>query len=277
MSTAVTSSGFELTGEPERLSSLLARIWRSRGLLLILARKEFYVRYRRASFGLLWAVGLPLIQAVVLAVVFSHVVHIATGHSYPVFMFCGILPWSFFSLTLSTAATAIVDNAAMSSKIYFPRAVLPLVSVLAALYGFVVSLPILVVFAVGFGTPLRPQMLLLLPAVVLTALLAAAFTLLFAALHVYFRDMRYLVQAALTAWIYLAPIIYPINYAPHSIRWLIKADPVTGIVELFRFAVIGADPGWLLTLAVTGAWTVALTAVALRMHHRYDRLFADLL
>jgi ABC-type polysaccharide/polyol phosphate transport system ATPase subunit/ABC-type polysaccharide/polyol phosphate export permease len=230
------TAGFDLTGEPERLRTLVGRIWRSRALIMILARKEFYVRYRRASFGLLWAVGLPLIQAIVLAVVFSHVVHIQTGSSYPVFMFCGILPWSFFSLTLASASTAIVDNAAMSSKIYFPRAVLPIVSVMAALYGFVISLPILIIFAVGYGTPLTPRMLLLIPGVLLTTVLAAAFTVLLSALHVYFRDIRYIVQAAMTAWIYLAPIIYPINYAPHSIRWLIKADPVTGVVELFRLA-----------------------------------------
>jgi ABC-type polysaccharide/polyol phosphate export permease len=244
---------------------------------MILARKEFYVRYRRASFGLLWAVGLPLVQAGVLALVFSKVVHIQTGQSYPVFMFSGVLPWSFFSLTLTSSSTAIVDNAGMSSKIYFPRAVLPIVTVLAALLGFLISIPLLIGFSLAFGASLDWHVVILVPATLLTTALAIAFGLLLSALHVYFRDIRYLVAAALTAWIYLTPIIYPLNYAPQSIRWLIKINPVTGAVELFRLALIGADPGWALTVIVAVAWTIVLTVCGLTMHRRYDRVFADLL
>jgi lipopolysaccharide transport system permease protein len=275
MTTALT--GFDLTERPESSRVLLRRIWGSRPLIMILARKEFYVRYRRASFGLLWAVGLPLVQAAVLAIVFSRVVHIQTGKSYPVFMFSGVLPWSFFSLTLTSSSTAIVDNAGMSSKIYFPRAVLPVVSVLAALLGFLISIPLLIGFALIFGTSLDWHLLILVPATLLTTALAMAFGLLLSALHVYFRDIRYLVAAALTAWIYLAPIIYPLNLVPHSIRWLVKLNPVTGVVELFRLSIVGADPGWPLTVMITVAWVIGLTMAGLTLHRRFDRVFADLL
>src|SRR5579884_2166445 len=121
--------GFDLQGESTSVIDLLRRIGESRRLLIMLARKDFFVRYRRASFGLMWAVVLPLFQAVVLALVFSHIARIHAGTNYPTFVYSGILPWVFFSSSLPGAVGSIVDGQEIATKIYFPRVTLPMVTV----------------------------------------------------------------------------------------------------------------------------------------------------
>ena len=271
-----SAEGFDLTAKPESVATLVKGIWRSRSLLMVLARKDFFVKYRRASLGALWAVGLPVIQAGVMTAVFSRLLNLHNP-DYPVYVFAGMVPWAFFSSTLGPGSTAVVDNSSMSSRIYFPRAVLPLVPVVSALYGMVISLAILIVLALGFGVHLGFPVLLLIPATLLVAVLAAGFSLVLAAMHVYFRDIRFIVNAALTVWIYLTPVIYQVNMLPHALRPLVRINPMTGVVELFRYATVGNVAGWTTSLISTGVWTVLLIVVALALHRRYDRVFADLL
>ncbi len=276
MTTVEPLAGFELTGPATPVGRLLAGTWSARRILTILAKKEFYVRYRRASFGILWAVGLPVFQAAVMAAVFARVLKFQ-GVSYPVFVFSGLLPWNFFSGAVATGSTAIVDNSAMSNKIYFPRAVLPLVTVLSSLYSFVISLAVLLAFCGVFRVPVGPRFLLVIPATILATLLCAAFVLLLSAMHVYFRDIRYLVQAAVTAWFYVTPVLYPLKYPPRVLQPLIQMNPMTGVVELFRVATVGADHGWPVSVLFTGVWTLGLVLAALLLHRRFDRVFADLM
>ena len=268
--------GFELHGETTPVRELVRQLWRSRSLLTLLARKDFYVRYRRASFGLLWAVALPLFQALVLSYVLGRFVNFAGIEHYRIFVFSAMLGWSFFSSTLAAASTSIVDGADLSTKIYFPRALLPLVSIGASLYGLLLGCAVLLLVMPLSGAPITARLFLLIPAVVVAAAFTASVSLVLAALHVYFRDVRYLVQAALLAWFYVTPVIYPLDMSRELARWL-PANPMTGVVELFRAATIGADHGWLPSLAWTGAWTVGLFAFAALLYRRYDRVFVDLL
>ena len=249
-------------------------VWRSRGLVSVLARKEFFVRYRRTSFGLLWAVGLPLLQAAILTLVFGHLLK-SHAPDYAAFVFAGMVPWSYFSTTLGGGATAIVDNSGLSNRIYFPRAVLPLVSAVSAMYSVAVTVAILVAMCIGFGVDLDAKVLLLVPAVALVAVLATSFALVLSALHVYFRDIRFLVTAALTVWLYVTPIIFQVDQLPRALRPVVRVNPMTGVVELFRYATVGASTGWGISLLVTGAWIVMLLGLALALHRCFDRLFAD--
>lgn len=268
------SHGFDLTATPPPVSGLLRDLWDSRSLVAVLARKEFFVRYRRTSFGLLWAVALPLLQATVLALVFGHLLG-SHPADYPVYVFAGMVPWSFFSSTLSNGATAIVDNSTLSNRIYFPRAVLPLISAVSALFSVAITVALLVLMCIGFGVSLGPEVLLLVPAVALVAVLAAAFALVLSALHVYFRDVRFLVSAALTVWLYVTPVIFQVDQLPNALRPVVRLNPMTGVVELFRFATVGTSGAWVTSLLVTGVWVVGLVGAALVMHRRFDRLFAD--
>ena len=267
----------EFTATPPPLSRLVRDLWHSRELIAMLARKDFFVRYRRASFGVLWAVGLPFFQAAILAVVFSKIVQIGTGFSYPVFIFSGFVAWNLFSSALSGASTSIVDNSALASKIYFPRAVLPIANVVTNLYGYAVTVVALIIMSIAFGESVGVKVLYLVPATLIVVLLTSGFSLLCAALHVYFRDIRYLIQAALTVWFYVTPVLYPLNKASGLIKTGVKLNPMTGVVELFRAAILRPDHGWLLTLVITGVWILATWGAAVVLHRRFDRVFADLM
>ena len=273
----VPTAGFDLRGETSSLRELAAGVVESRRLLGMLARKDFFVRYRRASFGLAWSVALPLFQAVVMALVFSHVVRINTGVSYPAFVYSGLLPWTYFAASLPPASTAIVDGQELATKIYFPRAILPLVTLGANLYGFLPALLILVGFVLAGHVHTGLNWLLMAPAIVVMVAVTASFSLVLSALHVYSRDVKYVVTAALTAWIYMSPVLYPMRLAHGLLRHLLEALPTTGVIELFRAASVGADPGWTVTLATTGVWSAGLLALAVGLHRRFDRVFVDLL
>ena len=165
------SDGFELWGESGPLRDLLVDTWRSRDLITTLARKDFLVRYRRASFGVLWALALPLFQAAVLALVVPKFAHFTTPGSYITFVFAGTVAWAFFLATVTQGSTSIVDNQGVTTRVYFPRVVLPLAAVLSNLYSFVPTLAILVVMTVvtgGFG----PQLLIIVPASLRPSLIA---------------------------------------------------------------------------------------------------------
>lgn len=268
--------GFVLTAQPAPVTALVRDAWRARDLIAILARKDFYVRYRRATFGLLWAAALPLLQALVLSFVVSKFANFRTGTNYSVYVLSGTVAWAAFATIIGTGATAVVDGSGLSTKIYFPRLVLPLANVVTAAYGFVISVAVLIVTSLVTGVGLGPRTLWLIPGTLLALILAAGFSLVLSALHVYFRDVRYLVQAALLVWLYLTPVIYPLSVIGRA-RGFIEANPVTGVVEMFRAATVGADGGWGIAVVWTAAWCVTLLIAGMLLHRRYDRVFVDLL
>lgn len=269
-----SASGFDLTATPPPVRLLVRDLWRSRSLVFVLARKDFFVRYRRTSFGLLWAVFLPLLQAVVLTVVFGKLLK-SRAPDYAVYVFSGMVPWSFFTSSFGQGATAIVDNTTLSNRIYFPRAVLPLVPVVSSLFSVAITIALLIAMALGFGVSLGPELLVLPFGVLLVATLSAALGLVASALHVYFRDVRFIVSASMTVWLYVTPVIFRVEQLPRFLQPVVKANPMTGIVELFRYATVGASPGWTTSLLVTAAWILVLGVIALQLHRRFDRLFAD--
>ncbi|HEY1636121.1 MAG TPA: ABC transporter permease [Acidimicrobiales bacterium] len=271
------ATGFELTPRATSSRSLLIELWRSRDLVRILSRKEFFVRYRRASFGLLWAVGLPLFQAVVIAVVFSRLAHLRPGTTnYVAFILAGLVGWTYFSSTLGTGSTAVVDGSSLTSRIYFPRMVLPLVTVGSNLYGYLISLVVVVGICFALGVPASPRLLLLVPATVLLVALTAALCLTLAALHVYFRDVRWVVQASLLAWMYVTPVIYPLDRL-HGLAHVLWINPATGMVELFHAAIVGTSGDWIPSVWCSLGWVVALFVVGIALFRRFDRVFVDLL
>ena len=273
----MTSGSVELVLQGRRTppGRLLRELVAARGLVFTLGRKNFFVQYRRASLGLVWAVGLPLVQAVVLAVVFSRIARFDVPH-YAVFVFSGIVAFAFFQSTLVSGATSIVDNAGLSSKVYFPRAVLPLAQCVTGAYALAASLAVLLAVALLLGAPVGLRTLLLVPAVALLVALSTAFALVLSVAHVYLRDTKYLVQAAAVAWLWLTPVVYPITAVEGWLRTVLLVNPVTGVVQLFHAAFV-PDVGPLWGAGVSLAWTLGLAGVALYLHCAYDRVMADLL
>ena len=271
------SEGFELHGERGDLKTFLRDVWRSRELVTMLARKNFIGRYRRASMGLLWVAALPLFQTTILAIVFSEVVKLEVGGPYPVFLFSGMLGWQFFSLTVSSQSTAIVDGTALSNRIYFPRLVHVLAGVRTGLYGVWINALIVLGITVLYDVGLGPDVLWFVPGVILSIGLATSLSMVLSAIHVYFRDIRYLVTAVIQPLFYLTPVLYPLAFAPNELRWLIRFNPATGPVVLFRAATFGEVGNWLMPVWISLGWLVVLGVAAVWLQLRYDRVFVDLL
>lgn len=287
MSEAVPSAtwargGHRLVVEPRASGrrEWLAQQWAHRGVLSILARSDFHARYKRASFGVLWAVAVPAVQATALAFVFSRIVPINEGFSYAAFAVAGILAWAYFGPTLAIGSTAIVEGAGLADKVWFPRAVLVLVPCLANLPGLLVAISLFLCLLPAFGEGYGLHTALFVPAVALLAAFTTALSLVLSALHVYFRDVRYLVQASLLVLFYLTPIIYPPTAIGDLASWL-ELNPMTGVVNLFHWAAVGNVDAWAegvtTSILISIAATVALAVVAMEAHRRHDRLFVDLL
>lgn len=275
-----SSTSVELTGQPASSMAWLGAMADHLPVAATLAKAEFQARYKRAHLGLTWAVAVPLIQAAILGVVFAAVVKAppnAGDSPYGLYVLSGVLVWSYFASVIGAGATAIVDGSGLTDKVWFPRGILALVPAMSNLVALAVSLGVLLIAAVVLGSGLGWHTLWLIPAAAGLVAFAATLSLALSALHVYFRDVRYLVQAGLMMWFYVTPIVYPLSILPHWLAAIVEINPVTGIVGLFRLALLGRAGPLALPLAVSMGALIVVLGLAISAHRRYDRLFADLL
>jgi len=253
-------------------------MWRFRGVLVALCRKDFHVRYKRASLGVLWSVAMPLLQSVVLIFVFSRVGGFGSGlgYSYSGFVLAGMVPWAYVSTSIVSSTTAIVEAAGLTDKVWFPRAILTLMAPGANLVLLVTSAAVLVAVLPVLGVGLGVRLLLLIPAAALVVAFVSAIGMVLGALYVYFRDLKFLIQAIVVVWLYLTPIVYPPAVLGSAARWL-YLNPLTGIVGLFQTAAVGAPSPSGRAVAVSVGATMTLLVAAVAIHRHHDRLFVDLM
>jgi lipopolysaccharide transport system permease protein len=245
-------------------------------LLYQLVLKDFRVRYRNTAAGLLWSLLNPLVMMVVLTVVISSIGR-SPVPNFPVFVLIGLIPWNFFSLTLSAATSSIVDNAILVKKIAFPRSFLPVSVVLANLVHFVINLGLLFVFLVFYRTPLT-WAALCLPAIVLLQIgLLVGLSLLLAGLHVHYRDIRYLVDSVLMILFWLSPIFYPLSLVPHWLLGPYLLNPVAGLIDAYREVLLQGQLPSLLSLGSSAAVSVTLLGVGFLIFGRQQKHFADVI
>ncbi|MCW2600402.1 MAG: transporter permease [Frankiales bacterium] len=263
------------------MRALLKDFWAHRDLLSMLAKQDYRSRYRSASLGLAWSVFLPLLQGVVIAVVFSRLTGGGLTKVYVPYVICGVTAFSFLSSSLTASSTSIVDSAAIAGRIYFPRLVLPTITPTANLPGLLISLGMALVITLLTGGGPGWWVLLAPVAVLLAWSLAITAGALLSMLHVYSRDIRYIVQAGLLVLFYATPIIYflrgssGIRALPHSIVPYIVANPATGVVQLVRLAVTGDTAYVGPAVAVTVGWVVVLFVLVLTVYARLERVACD--
>ncbi|HZN14173.1 MAG TPA: ABC transporter permease [Acidimicrobiales bacterium] len=264
----------DLDGRPTPWRAWWADLWQHRDVLAMLARADFHVRYKRAAFGVIWAVVVPLLQGIVLAVVFSRIIRVGRGPDFGAYVMSGVLAWNYFTQTLANGSTAVVEGRNLTDKVWFPRAMLPIVPALANIVGLTVSMAVLVVVAPLLGAHLGVRVLLLPVAMLLLITFTVALSLCLSALHVYFRDVRFLVQATLLIWLYVTPIAYPAKLLGQLAPYL-DFNPMTGVVDVFRLAIVGPQPNQVRAITVTLVFTIALVFIAVEAFRRHDRLFVD--
>jgi lipopolysaccharide transport system permease protein len=263
-----------LTPAPVRWGAWWDDVRSHREVFVVLAKKEFQTRYKRASLGILWAVAIPLLQGGVMAFVFSRVSVAATGRSFGLYVIGGTIAWAYFSSTISTAATAIVDGSGLTDKVWFPRILLAVVPAAANAVGLAASLVTLLVAVPLLDGEVGLRLLLLVPGCALLIAFTTALSLVLSGLHVYFRDTKFLVQATLLVWIWVTPIVYRASAFEGVGRWT-DLNPMTGVVALFHQAVAPDDDPWGRAVLVSIAATVVLGVVGGVVQRRHDRLFVD--
>ena len=267
----------------------LAKLWRYRDLLWFLGLRDIQVRYKQTALGAAWAVIQPLVTMVVLNVLFGKLMGLGakTGATpYPVFLYAGLLPWTFFASTVTASSNSLVMNANMLRKVYFPRLIVPLASVGAPLVDYAVSFVVLLCMIAGYGALSGfgdtiyhvgvTWSMVLVPLLVGTTIVAAlGVSLILASLSVRYRDFRYVVPFLVQIWFFLTPVIYPVSIVPADYQWLLALNPMSGTLEAFRGAVLGTTIDYA-AWGISAAVAAGLLIVGLVQFARMERTFADI-
>lgn len=234
----------------------LEELWNHRELLYFMVWRDIKVRYKQTALGAAWAVIQPFFSMIVFSLFFGHLAKIpSNGVAYPVFVYCGLLPWQLFSFALTESTNSLVTNRQLITKVYFPRLLVPLTPVLAGLVDFAIAFLVLVAMMFFYGIHPSAGVLLLPVFIALTVVTALAVGLWLAALNAKYRDIRYTVPFLTQLWLFLTPIAYPASLVPEKWRLLYGLNPMAGVVEGFRWALLGneAAPGnfFFVSVAVT--------------------------
>jgi len=263
---------------PSRWTSLEFReLWEYRELLYFLIWRDVKVRYKQTALGAAWAVIQPFFMMVVFSLFFGRLAKVPSdGIPYPVFTFCALLPWQLFANALTESSNSLVGNQNLITKVYFPRLVVPISAVLGGLVDFVIAFMILLGMMLYYGI-VPGWAIVTLPGFILLAVLTAlGVGLWLSALNVQYRDVRYTIGFLVQLWLFLTPVAYPSSIVPEQWRPLYGLNPMAGVVEGFRWALLGKSqpPGAMLWVSV--AVVIVILFGGLYYFRRMEQQFADI-
>ena len=260
------------------ISLNLRDLWTYRELLYFLTWRDVKVRYKQTVLGVAWAIIQPLMTMVVFTIFFGRLAKVPSdGLPYPLFSFCALLPWTLFSRALSESSNSLVANSNLISKVYFPRLVIPIAAILAGLIDFGIAFIILFGMMASYG--IFPSIaILFLPAFILFAIVTAlAVSLWLSALNVEYRDVRYTIPFLTQIWMFASPIAYSSSLVPEEWRFIYGLNPLAGVIEGFRWALLGKiHPNWEL-LAASVVIVLLLLITGLIYFKRMENTFADVI
>jgi lipopolysaccharide transport system permease protein len=253
-------------------------LWAYRELFYFLVWRDLKVRYKQTALGVLWAVIQPLLAMIVFTVIFGHLANIPSqGLPYPIFVFSGLLAWNYFSQALNLASQSLALNVNLVTKVYAPRLLMPLAAATTPLADFAMSLLVLAGLMAWYGT--KPGLALVtLPLFLLFAFLAASGVGVWvAAVTVRYRDARYALPFLVQIWMYASPVVYPVTLVPHRYQWILSLNPMTGVIDGFRWALVGAPFPAPVVFAVSSVSTLVVAVLAFAYFARVERGFADVI
>ncbi len=254
-------------------------LWRYRELFYFLAWRDILVRYKQTAIGIAWALIRPFLTMVVFTVIFGQIAKLpSNGVPYPILVFSAMLPWQFFANSLSECSNSLITNANLISKVYFPRLVVPTSAVIVSFVDFMISGLILIGLMTWYQF-VPSWRIVMLPLFILIAFMAAMGAgLWLAALNVKYRDFRYIVPFIIQFGLYVSPVGFSSSVVPQQWRWLYSLNPMVGVIDGFRWAILGGQhqlywPGFLLSTGLV----MALFVVGVRYFRTYERTFADVI
>lgn len=255
----------------------LPEIWRYRELIYFLTWRDIKVRYKQAALGIGWALLQPLLNTLISTVIFGVLLDVPSdGLPYPVFVLAALMPWHLFSTSLQKSSISLVGNANLLTKIYFPRLIIPLASVLAVLVDFAISFLVLIVMMFVYRIYPTVNIFWTIPLILLAVLAALAVGLWLSALNVQYRDVQHMVPFIVQIWMYASPIVYPIETIPAGIwRTIYGFNPMVGVIQGFRWALFnGAAPD--MTMLVSIITVIVLFISGLFYFRKMEKTFADI-
>ena len=256
----------------------LGALWQYRELLVFLVWRDTKVRYKQAVIGAGWAVFQPLISMLLFTAIFSYLAKLPSdGVPYPLFAYAGLLPWNFIAQATSRSGTSLVGESHLISKVYFPRLIIPLAAAATPAVDLVCSLLMMIPLMLWFGMTPGWQ-IFLFPIFLVMALLAAlAVSLWFSALHVKFRDVGHIIPFFVQFWMFASPVVYPVSLIPEQWRALYSLNPVVGVVEGFRWTLLGQRAPSLEMMLPSLVIVLLLFVSGVIYFKRMERTFADVI
>ena len=252
-------------------------LWQFRELLFLMLGRDIKVRYKQTVLGIAWAVLQPLVTMLIFSIIFGRLAKIPSdGLPYPLFVFSGLIAWTFFSTAVSMGANSMVNAGPMISKVYFPRLIIPIASIGVGAVDFLISFLLLLIIMAFYGIFPNSQILLL--PIFLFGLFLTIFGLSawLSSLTVMYRDFRFIVPFMLQIWMYLTPVIYPLSFIPEKWQWLVYLNPVSGWVSAIRSSVLGTEFN-LLGLCSSVIFTIVILIIGLNFFKQTEQRFADVI
>jgi lipopolysaccharide transport system permease protein len=255
-----------------------SELWKFRELLYFLAWRDVKVRYKQTAIGVIWAVLQPLLTMVVFTVLFGRFAKMPSdGVPYPIFVYIGLLPWQYFAAVLGQSTSSVVSGSQMITKIYFPRLIMPASTAVAALLDLAIASVILGFMMVYYGVSPSVGTLLVTVLVLLTMMNAVGFGMWFSALNVRYRDIQYAIPFVIQIWMFVTPVIYPSSLLGEKYAWILSLNPMGGVIEAFRPAVLGHMPIPWTSLGISAAVGIAVFVGGMFYFRRVERYFADVI
>jgi lipopolysaccharide transport system permease protein len=252
-------------------------IWAYRELLWVLAVRDVKVRYKQTVLGASWAIVRPLLTMLIFSLVFGRLAKMPSdGYPYPIFVYAGLLPWTFFSSAVTSAAQSLVSSSGLVSKIYFPRLIIPVASIGAVLVDLLVSTVVLLLMMLWYHVGWTPK--LIAAPILIVALLCASLGvgLLLSALTVSYRDVTHITPFLVQVWMYVTPVLFPVTLFPQRWRALLYVNPMTGLIEAFRSVFLGKPIDWS-GLGLSSLVVAIVLAAGLLYFEKVERRFADVI
>ena len=253
-------------------------IWQFRELLYFLAWRDVKVKYKQTAIGVIWAIIQPFLTMAVLSVIFGRFGKLPSdGVPYHIFVFIGLLPWQYFASVLGQSTTSVVAGRSMVTKIYFPRLIMPASTAIAALLDLFIASIMLLLMMVYYKVSISLGLLLVPFLVMLIIMNAVGFGMWFAALNVRYRDVQHAIPFLIQIWMFATPVIYPSSMLNEKYAWIFALNPMGGIIEAFRPAVLGHAPIPWEQLSISAAVGFLVFVGGMFYFRKVERYFADVI
>ncbi len=265
--------------EPGKSLSLqkLYDVWAYRELLYFLTWRDVKVRYKQTALGAAWAILQPLFMMIIFTLFFGRLAGISTGDvPYALFALAGLVPWTFFSNSVTASSNSLVGSANLITKVYFPRLIVPAAAMLAGLVDFLLAFLLMVVLMIYYQVRPTSHLLFLPVLVLMTALFSLGVGTWLSALNVKYRDIRFALPFLIQLWLFVSSVILPSSSIPQKYRWLLWFNPMSGIIEGYRSALFGMPFDWV-SIGIAALLTVVVLVFAIHSFNRVERSFADII